>query len=277
MKNPIPLALALLASAYVGQASAKPLNICLQPSDRIAQTVGCDSTIQPVIAYNENAVEFVERQMKQPGNVMLWIGKEDWAHLPRWRNRNFVAVLAAAAPYIAAGKTTHVYVQDEADLCSTGPCPGRDTYLINLATTLAHAAGLKTAITIAPMVILDPGFILPNIDVIGIDPYYVTAQSAGDCQMSANPTANLWKCSVARLRAKGFTGQLVFVGAGFGLVTDTHEFRMMYLQLQVDAYLQSNADGVMAYYCHYDPQVAATEPNLVPLCSTQYAPYVTPN
>jgi len=272
----LALAITLFVSACGGQVAAKPLNICLQPSDRIAQTAGCDSTIQPVIAYDENVTDFVNRQMQQPGNVMLWIGKEDWSHLPGWRNRNFVAVLAAAAPYIAAGKVTHVYVADEINLCPTGPCHGRDDALVNAATTLAHAAGLKTTATITPNVILSDGFVLPNVDVIGIDPYYVTNQSAGTCYMSANPTLNLWKCSVAKLRAKGFAGQLVFVGAGFGLTTDTHEFRMMYLQLQVDAYLQSEADGVMSYYCRYDPYVAATEPLLVPLCGTIYEYLVTP-
>jgi len=271
------LAFVLTVAACGGQT--KPLNVCLQPSDRIAQTTGCDSSIQPVIAYNENVTEFVVRQMQQPGNVMLWIGKEDWAHLPGWRNRNFVGVLAATAPYIAAGKVTHVYVQDEVDLCPAGPCPGRDTALVNLATEMAHATGLKTVVTMTPNVVLHPGFMLPKVDVIGIDAYYVTMGPHMDthgCHISSNPTLNQYKCSEAKLRAMGWTGELVFVGAGFGLTTDTHEFRMMYLQLQADAYHQSGAAGVMSYYCHYDPYVAMTEPLLVPLCPTIYAPFVTP-
>lgn len=274
----LALAIALLVSACGG--AAKPLNICLQPSDRIAQTAGCDSTIQPVIAYNENTTEFVNRQMQQPGNVMLWIGKEDWEHLPGWRNRNFVGVLAAAAPYIAAGKVTHVYVADEINLCPTGPCIGRDDALVNEATTIAHAAGFKTTATITQNVIFAPGFKLPNVDVIGIDPYYVTMDqnlNMGGCQLSSNVIANQFLCSMQKLRSLGYTGPSVFVGQGFGLTTDTHAFRMMYLTLQAEAFAQVAPDAVMSWGCLLGAPELAKEPNLVPLCATQYEYLVTPN
>lgn len=274
------LATALL-SACGGQVSAKPLNICLQPSDRIAQTAGCDSTIQPVIAYDEDVVSFVNRQMQQPGNVMLWIGKNDWTHLPGWRNRNYAKVIAAAKPYIASGKVTHVYIADEPNWCGDHVCLGRDDALMAEATEIAHAAGIKTAAAVVQQVVFAPGFQLPRVDVIGVGAYYVTMDQSldmGGCKLSSNVIANQTLCTGQKLRSLGFTGEFVFLGEAFGLTTDTHAYRMMYLQLQVEAYEQIKpyVSATMAYYCHYDPYVAATEPNLVPLCGTQYEPLVTP-
>lgn len=265
----ITIAAALLAGCG-GQVSAKPLNICLQPSDRTEIMRNCDSTIQP-LASTGNIVDFVGRQMLHAGNVMLWIGQGEW------RNQNFRAVIAEAQRY--PGKVTHVYVADEINLCNGVPCLGRDDALVAEATTIANAAGFKTTATLTQSVIFAPGFKLPRVDVIGIDPYFVTMTpnlDMGGCNLSSNIIANQYLCSVQKLRSLGYTGPMVYVGQGFGLTSDTHEFRMMYLQLQAEAYAQSGADAVMSWGCHLGAPELAAEPNLVPLCGTQYEPWVTP-
>lgn len=267
----LALATAILVSGCGGQVTAKPLNICLQPSDRTEVMRNCDSTIRPLPSAG-NVVDFVGKQMLHAGNVMGWIGQGEW------RNQNYRAIINEFAKY--PGKVTHVYVADEINLCPTGPCIGRDDALVNEATTIAHAHGFKTTATITQNVIFAPGFKLPNVDVIGIDPYYVTLDpnlNMGGCNLSSNVIANQYLCSVQKLRSLGYTGPMVYVGQGFGLTSDTHDYRMMYLRLQAEAYAQSGADGVMSYGCHLGADALAKEPNLVPLCGTQYEPLVTPN
>jgi len=282
MRHILATLAAVLLSACGGQVSAKPMNICLQPSDRTEIMRNCDSTIQP-LASTGNVVDFVGRQMLHAGNVMLWIGQGEW------RNQNFRAIIAEAQRY--PGKVTHVYVADEINLCPHGPCIGRDDALVNEATQIAHAAGFKTTATITQNVIFAPGFKLPNVDAIGIDPYYVTMDpnlDMGGCNLSSNIILNQWKCTVHKLRslgwvnADGSTKDIVIVGQGFGLTSDTHDYRTMYLTLQAEAYQQMQLDpltapdAIMSWGCHLGAPELAKEPNLVPLCGTQYEPLVTP-
>lgn len=266
----LALAISILVSGCGGQVSAKPINICLQPSDRTEVMRNCDSTIQP-LASAGNVVDFVGKQMLHAGNVMLWIGQGEW------RNQNYRSVITEATKY--PGKVTHVYVADEINLCNGVPCLGRDDALVNEATQIAHAHGFKTTATITQSVIFAPGFKLPNVDVIGIDPYYVTLDpnlDMGGCNVSSNVIANQYLCSVQKLRSLGYTGPMVYVGQGFGLTTDTHDFRVMYLRLQAEAYAQSGADAVMAWGLHLGAAELAKEPNLVPLGGTVYEFLVTP-
>jgi PII-like signaling protein len=265
----IALAAAMLAGCG-GQAFSKPINICLQPSDRTEVMRNCDSTIQP-LASTGNVVDFVGKQMLHAGNVMGWIGQGEW------RNQNFRAVINEFTKY--PGKVTHVYVADEINLCNGRPCLGRDDALVVEATAIANAAGFKTTATITQSVIFALGFQLPKVDVIGVDPYYVTLDpnlNMGGCNLSGNVIANQYLCSVQKLRSLGYTGPMVYVGQGFGLTSDTHEFRMMYLQLQAEAYAQSGAEAVMSWGCYLGAVELVAEPNLVPLCGTQYEYLVTP-
>ena len=270
------LALALLVSGCGGLVAAKPINICLQPSDRIVAMRNCDSTIQPV-AHDDNIVAFVAKQMMNPGNVMLWIGQDEW------RNHNFRAIIEEAKKY--GSKVTHVYIVDEMNLCKTGPCLGRDDALVREAITLARAAGFKTSLVFTPSVIFADGFVAPDVDVVGIDPYPVTIdpnQNMHGCNLSTNMGLSQFLCAVERVHAKGHVHadgsrrDVVYVGQGFGLVTDTHEYRMAYLKLQAEAYLASGAKAVMSYGCFLGADALAKEPNLVPLCNTQYESLVTP-
>lgn len=271
----ILLAASILLSACGGQVSAKPINICLQPSDRIVAMANCDSTIQPV-DHDDNIVAFVAKQMMNTGNVMLWIGQDEW------RNRNFRAIIEEARKY--PGKVTHVYIVDEMNLCKTGPCLGRDDALVREAITLARAAGFKTALIFTPSVIFADGFVAPDVDVVGIDGYPVTidpAQNMHGCSRSSNMVLSQFLCAEERLYAKGHVNAdgshrvVVFVGQGFGLVTDTHEFRLSYLKLQAEAYLASGAKAVISWGC----QLSARDTEggkLIPLCGTQYESLVTP-
>lgn len=272
----LAIAAALALAGFGCQATTRPVNICLQPSDRIVAIANCDSTIQPV-DHDDNIVAFVARQMMNPGNVMLWIGQDEW------RNRNFSAIIEEAKKY--GSKVTHVYIVDEMNLCKTGPCLGRDDALVKEAITLARAAGFKTALVFTPSVIFADGFVAPDVDVIGIDPYPVTIdrkQNMHDCNKATNAVLSQWLCSVERLHAKGHVHKggspkdVVYVGQGFGLSTDTHEFRMSYLHEQAEAFLASGAKAVMSWGCWLSAR--DTEGGkLIPLCGTQYEPLVTPS
>lgn len=269
------LALALALTGCGGQVSAKPINICLQPSDRIVAMANCDYTIQP-IAHDDNIVAFVAKQMMNPGKIMMWIGQDEW------RNRNFRAIIEEAKKY--ADRIEYIYIVDEMNLCKKGPCLGRDDALVREAITQARAAGFKTALVFTPSVIFADGFVAPDVDVVGIDPYPVTIdpnQNMHGCSRSANMVLSQWLCSVERLHAKGHVKadgsprDVVYVGQGFGLVTDTHEYRMAYLRLQAEAYLASGAKAVMSWGLYLSPE--HTEGGkLVPLGGTQYEWLVTP-
>jgi len=265
-----PCGVAAIALALAGcTAHAKPFNICLQPSDRTEAMSRCDSTIQPLV--DADPVRFVARQMLNAGDVMLWIGQGEW------RDANYTTVIAEAKKY--PGKVTYVYVADEIDLCAGKPCIGRDGALVAQATAIAHTAGFKTAAVITQSVIWAPGFKLPAVDAIGIDPYPVTMTlnlDMGGCQMASNPVLNQWLCSVSKLRTLGFTGPMVYVAQAFGLTTDTPTYRTSYLLEQADAYEQSGADGVVSWGCYLGADDLRREPNLVPLCGTQYEGLVTP-
>lgn len=264
------LALAVLIAS--AGASAMPLNICLQPSDRTVVMHNCDSTIQPLL--DTDPVRFVARQMLNAGNVVLWIGQG------QWRNDNFRTVIAEAAKY--PGKVTHVYVVDEMNQCATGPCIGRDDALVSEATRIAHTYGFKTVAIITPAVVFTPGFVLPEVDDIAVDAYPAALNfqvDLGDCKFNENPIANQVYCAGKKLRALGHRGMYGWPFQGFGATTDTHAMRMAQLTMQREAIDNASAlgvDALMSWGCHLgDPEIKA-EPWLVPLCETQYESLVTP-
>lgn len=282
MKHLLFAALVLLTT--VG-ASAKPLILCLQPSDKIVAMHGCDSTIQP-IENDDNIPRFVSNQLKNPGNVMGWIGNTSNSVSQDWVIHNYVSVVDEFAKQ-GADRVTILYVKDEMDLCPTGPCIGRDGELIRQATDIAHSRGFITGVVLTQNVIFSPGFKLPHTDVLGIDPYYVAMTlnlDMGGCNLSANPILNQWRCSVKKIRelgwvnADGSTKKLVFVGQGFGIKGEDPAFRAMYLQLQAEAYaeIRLEVDAAMSWGCYLGADALQREPNLEPLCGTPDEPKVTP-
>lgn len=255
-----------------GSAHAKPINVCMQPTDRIIAMAGCDAIMQSTA--EPDPVKSVAAQAALGANVILWIGRDRDTAIA-----NYVALINEAKKY---SNIKWVYVADEIDLCPTGPCPGRDGELVHKGTQIAHAAGLQTIATITPSVIMLPGFALPDVDHISIDVYPSTrdpATNLGGCSFSGNPSEDQFFCASQKLRRLGFTGMVGYVWQGFGLTTDTDASRTAYLLMQRIAIRDASAmgaDAVMNWGCYLGPDYLEREPTLVPLCGTQYEWLVTP-
>lgn len=269
----LALAIAVLISGCGGQVTAKPVNICLQASDKVVPMHGCDAMAMPT--EERDPIKSVAIQAALPGNVVLWVG-----HGGEWTINNFVTLIDEAKKY--PGKFTHVYLKDEANLCPTGPCPGKDDALIEQGNNIAKSAGFQTIVTLTPSVIFSPGFVLPKTDHIAIDVYWATLDRTIDfkgCKFSDNELMNHLYCSVQLLRAKGHTGKVGYMWQAFGLATDTHAYRMQYLTEQrkvIDVAGALGIDAVMAWGLHLGAYALEREPNLVPLGGTQYESLVTP-
>jgi hypothetical protein len=269
------LAISLLSACG---SSAQPVNVCMQPSDRLEPMRGCDATVWTI---NEpDPVKSVAMQASVPGPMVLWPGhRRDWARSVV----NFPALITEAAKY--PGKFPWVTVYDEPGWCNGQLCYWADEALVMQGVALAHAHGIKTLITVMPDVILDPRFAIKNInafDGIAIDVYpsiRPTVPNFGACRWNDNPVANLFYCAAQKLRALGYVGQIGYMPQGFGMVTDTHAHRMEYLTQQ--RYVMGNAgamgaDAQMVFGCHLGAPELAAEPVLVPLCGTPYESLVTP-
>lgn len=270
------LAFVLVAAACGGQA--KPINICLQPSDGPIAMAGCDASI--LTSNNADPVANVAQQAQTPGPMILWAGSK-----LRWDQTvaQFPAIVAESKKYGA--KFEWVYLYDEIGWCPTGLCwfDHEDTVLAGAAH--ARANGLKTLVTILPDVVLDPRFALKNInmyDGISIDVYpsiRPTQPNFGACRFSDNELENLFYCSAQKLRSQGFTGQIGYIFQGFGLRGETHDARMAYLIKQrqaIDNAAAMGATAVMSFGFVLGAVEQAAEPVLEPFGGTPYAPFVMP-
>lgn len=269
----IALAMASLLAACSGQA--KPLIVCLQPSDHIEAMRGCDGAILPT---NEtDPVKSVAAQALLGDNVILFIGLDRASAIA-----NFETLISEAKKYPGI---KYIYLKDELFWCSTGACIGKDEDLVIEAARIAHAAGLKTIITINPQVALDKTFRLKEpsaFDVVALDVYFSMLDPSLDRQ-GCVPDSNLqiaeFTCSVQRVRAQGFTGAIALLYQGFGLTSMSESELFASLQMQrqlIDRAASLGASAVMAYGCYLGPDALEREPNLVPLCDTKYAAMVAP-
>ena len=191
-------ALSLLLLAGCG-ADAAPLKIFAQPFDRLESAAGFDAQIR--ITPSGHAllpvIEDVAQQAALGPAVVLTVGGKTQEVIDR-----FPALIAEARKY---PNFEWVYLFDE--LCWVGtlgaPCEYEDEVIAG--AQIAHAAGLKTIVTIMPDVILHPSFKLKDInalDAISIDVYpsiRVSNELYG-CRYSDNLLENLLRCSIAKLR-----------------------------------------------------------------------------
>ncbi len=278
MRQILTAFIALLLSACGGQVSARPLNICWQPTGELVVIANCDASIQTTL--EADPVKSVAQQAQIPGTVILWLGrKQEWAQALA----NFPTMINEAKKY--PGKFPWGNFYDEPGLCAWGVCEWPEEAQVAQAAAVARAAGIKSLITILPDVILEPRFRLIDInefDGINIDVYpsmRPTSPNFGACRWSDNHTANLFYCSAQKLRAMGFRGQIGYTYQAFGIVGESYQARIAYLAEQ--RYVINNAwamgaDAVMAWGCHLGASDRAAEPNLEPLCGTQYEYLVTP-
>jgi len=277
MRHILATLAAVLLSACGGQVSAKPINICYQPSDRIA-ALNCDVSVQRVDG--ADPVKSVAQQAMQPGPVVLWAGrKEEWPQAMV----NFPALIAETRKY--PGKFVYVNMYDEPGWCPEGFCWFAHEDSVLQGAALARANGIKTLMTIMPDVILHPQFALKDInafDGISIDVYpsiRPTVPNLHGCSSGVNHLGDLFYCSCKKLRDHGFTGKCGYIFQGFGLRGESHEQRLQYLAAQrqvIDNATALGADAVMSWGCHLGATELAAEPVLEPLCGTQYEPLVTP-
>lgn len=207
---------ALILTACGGRAAAGPFWVLAQPSDRVVVEQGYASQIQPIV--ESDPVRSVARQASLGGNVILWIGGRSDEVV-----RNFPALIAEAVKY---ANFTHVYLYDEL-FWNGGTFQieiGLHEDLVLQGARIAHAAGLKTVVTILPDVILDPRFALRDInalDAISID-VYPSIRISNDlhgCAVPGNLYEQLLACSVQKLRALGFRGQIGYIYQAFGVHT----------------------------------------------------------
>jgi hypothetical protein len=151
----------------------------------------------------------VEQQASAPADVALTIGAAkslDFSTLP--------AYLQAAASH---SNVRWVYLYDE--LYWTGSVQlGLGADQVERAVGVIHAAGKLAAVSILPDVILAPGFeLLPGLDVIVVDVYPAARPNASFANCPGNnPYSAALACSVHRLRALGYTGQIWYAYEAFG-------------------------------------------------------------
>jgi hypothetical protein len=152
-----------------------------------------------------------------------------------------------------------------------------DRLLRNAA--LVRAAGLRSAVTVLPEVVMDPRFRLkqPNaFDIIGIDIY--PSLGAGwdlhGCTHNANLYTTALRCSLQRLRSIGFTGEVWYVYQAFGDREDAQlEAHGLAQQETIGEALSFGVTGLVVWGL-YDDSHTNLLPPLYPGAGTAVQPYV---
>ncbi len=277
IKRVVVFFLMLLMMGCSGSVTAKPINVCVQPSDGPVYMQGCDASVLTSNVFDP--VANVAHQAKVAGPMVLWTGKK-----ANWNQtvQQFTALVDESKKY--GNKFEWVYLYDEIGWCpNSGLCwfDHEDTVLAGAA--YAHSKGLKTLVTILPDVILDPRFKLKDInayDGISIDVYpsiRPTKPDFGSCKFSDNELENLFYCSAQKLRSLGFTGQLGYIFQGFGIRGESHDHRMFYLIKQRQAIENASAMGataVMSFGKILGAVEQQEEPFLEPFGGTIYEPWI---
>jgi hypothetical protein len=198
----------------------------------------------------------VAQQAAAPVDALLLIG-------PRGDLSGLPAYLAEAAKY--PGRFPWVYLYDELGWEGGAVALGARWSDVEAAAATVHAAGLQAAVSILPDVILAPGFTPPaGLDVIAVDVYPSgrgTPTIPPGCATSANPYTDLLACSVQRLRAAGFHGQVWYIYEAFGNSAEPDLAAKLLQQRQtIAAGPALGVSGLVAYGYIADP--AALPPPL---------------
>lgn len=177
----------------------------------VPDTPGFNSSII-TSADSQSVADFVAQQASAKGLVVLSVGSA--------KSTDF----SQLGQYLAAG-TSHpnvrwVYLYDELFWNGSSVQIGLDEAPVLVASKQVHAAGLQTAVSILPDVILDPNFKVSDInafDVIAIDVYPSIRPTLwfANCT-GANPYTATLACSVKRLRDLGYSGQIWYIYQAFG-------------------------------------------------------------
>ncbi len=285
MKHALALAVSILVAGCGAQS--KPLNICMQPSDRVIAMANCDAVIQPL--GETDPIKSAAAQAALGPNVIGWTLGE----VPNEKARAQGAItddMVARAPALLAEMAKYpnikwVFVADELGWCDTKTC--LYDYLPQLVykARLARAAGKKVLISMQPGILTQyPDAVVDGINevdgiVFDIYPSIPYPADFGNCKLNDNPYSTALHCSVERVRRMGFKGAIVYAAQGFKLTTDDDTWLKKQLLLQQETLHNATAygaDAVVVFGCHKDAYLERVEPNLVPLCGTQYEALVTP-
>lgn len=216
----IMLLYTLLVSACGGGGASAPQSSSRPPVKMIVQ-----NGTQAMPGFNASAnfprddadpAASAAEQARAPGDVILImapIRDTAFTQLDAW--------LAAARQHPSI---RWVYVFDE--MCWYGNLDGcQHADEISAAARRVRAAGLQSVVSIDTGIILSPAFEkvdLGAFDVILVVDYpdaYIN-QDARGCALSVNRLTNLLACSITKLRAKGFAGEVGYVYQAFGIAPD---------------------------------------------------------
>lgn len=272
--------LVLLAGCGGGAdtAHAAPQKVFVQPSDRLVSAAGYDTQIQPTPAGAPlpDVAADVLRQSRLGQDVILWIGGKTAEVAQR-----FPALINEAKKY---PNIRSVYLMDEMLWNGSAVEMGLHEAEVLQGARTARAAGLKTVISMLPEVVLHPDFKLQDINaysVIGLDVYpsiRVDNNTYG-CRYSDNLLENLLRCSIDKLRAVGFTGQIGYLYQAFALNTlpvATSEAHMALQRPVIDWAPAYGVSVIVPWGIFLGATELAAEPYLHPLGGTPYEHLVRP-
>ena len=264
------LALLLCCSGFAVGATER---ICLQPSDRIVYQANCDTQIQPIAEVQPELSAY--RQSMLGRSAMLWIGGKTQAVVDR-----FPALIRAAKQY---PNIKSVYLYDELFWTGQAVQIGLHESEVLSGAQIAHAAGLKTAISITPQAILHPDFALRDsnaFDLIAIIVYpgYAIATPQG-CTFDGNRLSTALYCSYMRLLSLGYRGRIGYVAQGFAIEGTAYNETVQQFALQkqtIDKAHAMHVDAFMAWGVYLGRAEIAAEPFLQPLGGTAFEPLLYP-
>lgn len=215
--------------------------LMVHPTDKVVNEPGFNLSAQT--HYNESdPVKSVAAQASLPGDVLM---------LPGFTRKNgFVNLDVYLQEALKYPNIKYVYLYDELFWNGNGISIGKDEVETLEAARKTHAAGLKTAITFQPSVVLDPAFAIKDInafDVIGLDPYpsAFISNYTGDCKYNDNLQTTLLYCSIQKLKALGYKGDLWYVYQAFGVNTVKPETLKADLAAQRDTIAIAPSFGVV--------------------------------
>lgn len=189
----------------------------------------------------------VANQASFPGDVMMTIGSYQQTSFP-----NLSTYLSNAASY---PNIKWVYLCDELGY-HNGAYDLNQWQSFTTTAGQIQAAGLKTAVTIIPEVIMQSGFTLGDFskfDVIGLD-YYPSGGIDPNVfsYLDRNPAINALKNAINKLRNMGFTKDIWYAYQSYGHSGDP-DLCAKLIQ-QVEAIRAANGLGItgLVSYGYYD-------------------------
>jgi hypothetical protein len=191
----------------------------------------------------DDPVTSLARQASYPGDVGIVVSpapkKVGFGNLGKF--------IAAAAPY---PNVKYFYVYDEMFFENGAISVGAKEDEIDAAAKVVRVAGYKATVTIMPNVILDRGFAMKepnNFDVIAIDlyPSALLSTDTGGCTYNSNPYTTMLYCSVQKLRAQGYQGQIWYAYQAFAVKPQDGAELVAQLELQQETIAQARTFGVV--------------------------------